>query len=179
LIILYLADAQSRKMSFRDLYTLSKPYAWRLLGLSILVGLVTLLGFIVFIIPGLLFLLWYANASFVLIDQDCSITEAMSRSKKLSHHHGWEIYGFYFAISLINSLSSIPLIGSVVSTIIGFVTGTGGAIRYLQLRDHLNSGEPTGPISGWNYAAFIIGIILVIAFVVLISVIIMFAISRP
>jgi hypothetical protein len=47
----------------------------------VLVGLIVWAGFLLFVVPGILFLLWYALVVPVIIVEDCSISEALSRSK--------------------------------------------------------------------------------------------------
>ncbi|MBW4061032.1 hypothetical protein HJC99_00445 [Candidatus Saccharibacteria bacterium] len=164
-VLLYMSNAQGKKVEFGELYAMGKPFALRLAGLSLLMGFIFFGGFLLFIIPGILFIYWFTMAPYVLVDQNCSITEALGRSKAMVKGHGWEVYGFLATYSLISALENIPVIGSLISLVLGYAYGSANALRYFQLRDHAEANKPTGPVSGWNYGVIIGVSVLIVAFI--------------
>ncbi len=63
--------------SFKRAVPLLIPYLW----VSILVGLITMVGFVLLIIPGIIFGLWYYLSSYILVDQNIRGMDALKTSK--------------------------------------------------------------------------------------------------
>lgn len=73
------------------LKTLFKETAlfWKYVGLSILLAVMTMVGFIAFVIPGIYILLRYQFAPVILIDKGRSIGEAFRESARITS--GWQL----------------------------------------------------------------------------------------
>lgn len=120
-----------RKVLTRETLDLKKTMglSWKNLGrfviLSALVFLATLGGFMLLIIPGIIFTIWFSFSEFVFVDQDMKVKESMSESRKLVKGRFWSILGRFvifwlFGIAVGVVLSLIPYhIGSIVNTLIG------------------------------------------------------------
>jgi hypothetical protein len=69
-------------ISIGEAYTKAKasvlPYLW----VNILVGLIVMVGFILLIIPGILFAFWYGMAQYIVIDQNIRGMNALRKSKE-------------------------------------------------------------------------------------------------
>ena len=65
-----------------------------LLGYGIVTGLITGLGYLLCIVPGLVFLTWYYLGPSALGIEDLGVGRAMGRSKSLSEGRRWEILGY-------------------------------------------------------------------------------------
>jgi hypothetical protein len=76
---------------------------WALLGTSILVGLVVMFGFLLLIIPGIYFTIWYGLSTHVVVLEGLSGLAAMRRSKKLVHKDR----GKFLALALITFVISM------------------------------------------------------------------------
>lgn len=74
------------------------PYLW----ISFLVGIVTFIGFLLFIIPGIIFAVWFSLATYVLVAEDLTGTKALSRSKQLVSDNWWRVFWRLIAISIIS-----------------------------------------------------------------------------
>lgn len=86
----------------------------KVLGASILVGLLISLGTILFIIPGFYFALTYSQTMYLLIDNpNLKITEAMDRSKDLMDGHKWEY--FVFGLSFIGHILLVGITFGIYS----------------------------------------------------------------
>lgn len=57
------------------------PYLW----VSILVGIITFIGFILLVIPGIIFFIWFILALYVLIVEDLRGMKALSKSREYVH----------------------------------------------------------------------------------------------
>jgi hypothetical protein len=72
-------------------------YAFRRFGdlfvTSFLVGIVMMVGFMLLIIPGIIFALWYSLSTQVVMLENCGGTKAMARSKQLTEGFRGRIFG--------------------------------------------------------------------------------------
>ena len=83
-IQLALKLARKEEASLNDLIPTSINRYLKVLGGGIAVALVVFLGFILFIIPGIILSLRYSQVTYLLIDQDLSIREAFHESNRLT-----------------------------------------------------------------------------------------------
>ncbi len=104
----------------------SYRYGFKRLGsvilLSLLVGLIVAVGFILLIIPGIIFLVFLSASIPVLIVENRRGTEAMSRSWNLVKGHFWH--------ALVVILVAALIVG-VVSGIIGAIGGHNWFVRWI------------------------------------------------
>ena len=82
----------------------------RFLALNLVVGLITGLGFILFIIPGIIFAIWFLFAPYILLTEDTGIFEAMKGSKALTKNYRWNLLGRFISMIIIILVLSIPLL---------------------------------------------------------------------
>jgi len=101
--------------------------AWGKLGryflTNLLVGLITMVGFIFLIIPGVIFLVWYTFAQYIVISQDISPLEAIRASKKLVSGYFWPVLGrlagiMVFSIILQMVLASTKFVGAIATMLL-------------------------------------------------------------
>lgn len=105
----------------QEAYRQALPYFWWYLLLSIVVGLVVMVGFILLIIPGIIFMVWFAFTYYALVVDNVKGFAAMKRSKELVSGRWWSVFG-YVAFLILVSL----LVGMVVGALSG-LTSTVGA----------------------------------------------------
>ncbi len=98
--------------------------AFRRLGdillLSIVVGLIVGFGFLLLIVPGLIFMTWYYVSIPALLVEKISRSQAMERSKSLGLGNRMNILGFAIVTTLL-----LALIGGFIGGLIGGVAGSG------------------------------------------------------
>jgi len=129
-----LEAAQEKKVTWHSIWSVVKKFGWRMLGLYIVVGILTVIGFILLIIPGLIVIRRYFLSPYILMDKNCKISEAMRRSVDMTKDHTgsiWSILGVMFLISLTNI---IPVIGGVIAFVLGALYSIAPAIRYEELK---------------------------------------------
>ena len=96
---------------------------------SILVGLVAAVGFLLCIVPGVIFMLWFALAIQVIVIEGQGVTASMARSKELVKGN----MGKVFLVGLI--LFLIGLLVGGVATGISIVLRAALGMRVCRLRD--------------------------------------------
>ena len=95
---------------------------WSVILVSILVGLVVAAGFILLVIPGIIFLVFLSVSIPVLIVEGRRGTEAMGRSWNLVKGNFWHAFGVIVVAALI--------VG-IISGIIGAIGGHNWAVRWI------------------------------------------------
>lgn len=79
----------------------SWPLVWRYLLLSLLVGLTVLAGFILLIVPGITFSVWFMFSTYVLVVEGTGGTAAMRRSKFYARGKFWGLFGRMLILMLL------------------------------------------------------------------------------
>ncbi len=83
-------DFNNYGVPFKDLNQVIK-----MIAASLLIGLIVLLGLILFIVPGVIFALMYSQTMFVMMDDPAiGIREAMDKSKELMKGYKAHLLGF-------------------------------------------------------------------------------------
>jgi uncharacterized membrane protein len=75
---------------------------WQLIGTSILAGLVMFAGFLLLIVPGIIFALWYALVTQIVVIEGSTGLEAMKRSKTLMKDNMGSMFVLGFVMLTIN-----------------------------------------------------------------------------
>jgi hypothetical protein len=126
--------AEDKPLDFRSLWQVVKSMGWRLLGLYVAMGLIILVGLILFIIPGLILIRRYFLAPYVMIDKKVSIREALDHSAALSKLNAGSIWGIIGVMILIGMVNIIPIIGGLASFVLGSLYSVAPALRYQELK---------------------------------------------
>lgn len=113
------------KFDIKETFSKALAIAPRFFVVSILIGIVVGFGFILLIIPGIIFGTWFSFSLFILINENTGILESMRKSKALVKGNFWKVFGRLFLFMLFTILGDIvfsPLpmgLGAVVITIFG------------------------------------------------------------
>ena len=111
----------------------------RFLGLSIVMGLVIGIGFLLLIVPGLFMLRRYILAPYFLVDKNLGIMEAMKQSAETSKKYSSALWGLIGVTILISLPGIVPVIGGIISAILGIAYYCAPAVRYHEV----TTGEPS------------------------------------
>jgi hypothetical protein len=103
-----------REVDVKASYEYAFSRLWGLIGLAILIALVVGVGFILLVIPGIIFLVFLAVAVPAFIIERLGVTESMSRSWKLVSGSWWHVLGV------------IVVAGIIAGVINGILTAIGG-----------------------------------------------------
>jgi hypothetical protein len=75
---------------------------------AVLTSIMTTLGFLLLIIPGMYLSLAYVMVWPLIVERDMGPWEAMETSRKAVHRKWFKVFGLYFVTGLIVSISAIP-----------------------------------------------------------------------
>lgn len=89
---------------------------WAFIWLFSLVGYIIPGGFLLFFIPGVLFMVWFAFAVFILANEDEKGMNAVLKSKEYVEGYWVDVFGRLFVIWLASvGVGIIPFLGSLLS----------------------------------------------------------------
>jgi hypothetical protein len=98
--------------AFQAGWTYLCPMAWVLTLFSAIV----LTGFVLGLLPGFLFLVWFTFCMYVLLEEDRRGMDALLASKEYVRGHWWNTFGKLLLLWLISAVAGfIPFIGQVFS----------------------------------------------------------------
>lgn len=155
-----IAAARGQKLSFKEAMpqTFSEP--WKYIWTCILMGLVIGVGFILFIVPGIIFLAWFAMAPYLMVDKGVWGADALSQARELARRRNWDVLGVLSLNSALSLLLLIPFLGFLIYIILTFILIPLQAVRYdslLELKAHPGwESVPTHPL---NYVVLVVAII--------------------
>jgi len=121
LFLIRLFDSQAntsiRKLLGAPLWKKFIPF----LILNVLVFISVLIGSLIFIIPGVLLMVWLSVAVYVMVLEDATISQSFKRSFKLIHGWGWLMFGrllfILFLATVIAVISIVPQVGALVASV--------------------------------------------------------------
>ena len=123
---------------FDKLWKVVRETGWKMLGLYMFIFAYIVVGLILFIIPGLIFIRRYFLAPYVMLDKrPKSISEAMEISARISKPNSGAIWGIIGVIFLIGVVSIIPIIGWLLSFALGVAYSIAPALRYQELKHQI------------------------------------------
>lgn len=137
LIYAQLQILRGKSITFSEAARQGFSFFWRLVGLYILMGLIVLGGFILLIVPGLIFIRRYCLAPYYLIDQNLSIRESLRRSAESTK----PVSGFIWGVILVELvvglaggiISTMTFVGLILGTILTFFYSFALPMRYMEL----------------------------------------------
>lgn len=91
----------------REAYRKSKNKIASYFWISLITGFITLGGFLLFIIPGFIFSIWFSMSLFVLVAEDQRGMDALLKSKYYIKGHAWAVLWRFFVVGLVSVLFSI------------------------------------------------------------------------
>ncbi len=137
---------ESTKMKFRQAIRGGAHYFWTYVGLSLLLIVCLIPLYLLLIIPGIIFSIYWAFAGFVLLRENIGPWESMKRSKRIVKGRWWKVFGNLFILGII--LWVISLIFSIPDFIFNLFSG-----------GFISSGELPSLSTGYLVGSFILKII--------------------
>lgn len=130
-----LEASQHKTVKLSRLWEVVKTKGLPLFGLYLLVGLITVIGFILFIVPGVIMLRRYFLAPYVFLDhENIGVWDAMEKSAVMTKKHSGSVYRVIGVMLLFALFGVVPLIGWIASFFLGFFYSVAPAIRYQELK---------------------------------------------
>jgi hypothetical protein len=125
---------EGRNLDFQDLWKTCRQIGLRMFGLYLITGLIVVVGFILFIIPGIILARRYFLAPYIMLDKKTGIRESLERSAALSKLNTGSIYGIFGVLVVIALIGIIPFIGGIIAFGVGALYSIAPALRYQQLK---------------------------------------------
>lgn len=95
---------------------------WHYFFASILYGLIVAFGLILLIVPGIYFALKYQFFSYLIVDKNLGVFDALKQSGEMTKDMKWKLLGFAFALFGLNLLGLLALgIGLLVTVPVSIV----------------------------------------------------------
>jgi len=104
----------------------------------LVVSVVIFVGFLLLIVPGIIWSFHYIFTQYILADEKLSFSEAMAQSKAMSRGIEWNLAGFALAILGLNLLACLPFFLGLIVTIP--LTTLAGYVLYVDLRRQYLTG---------------------------------------
>lgn len=122
---------------FNDLFSCTSLFFKYLFG-SILYGLICMGGFLLLIVPGIIWGIKFSQYGYLIIDRGCGPIEALKRSALITNGEKWDLCVFSLAIAGINILGALCLLIGLFATIP--TTMVAAAFVYRKLQDNTDRG---------------------------------------
>lgn len=115
LIKISLEFIDNKKPKFSDLFYV-KPLVNFILA-SLIRGVITFIGFILFIIPGIIFSIRLQYVPYLIVDKNLPPKEAIKKSWEMTKGNTWNLFFFGILLFLINVLGAILLLVGLFITV--------------------------------------------------------------
>lgn len=110
----------SENLGVKEIYLGSRPYLARYAWTAILAGVLTIIGLIFLIIPGLILAVWFCAAGYIVVNENISGWPALQASRAYVRGRWWPVFG-RLAVMVV-----IALVLSFIGNIIGSIGGNTG-----------------------------------------------------
>lgn len=90
-IQIFLRISRGQQAEYNDIFGGAK-YFWRFVGGSILYGLIVLGGYLLLIIPGIIWQYKYSMFSYLIVDKDMQPMDAIKESGKIMYGFKWKLF---------------------------------------------------------------------------------------
>jgi hypothetical protein len=140
-----------------DIFARVSPAVLPLVVAGLLAGLGIALGFMLFLVPGLILLTFWAVIGPVIVLERTSAIESFGRSRALVRGHGWTVFAIVLITGLLSSIASsllqtafsflprfleILVGGTIAQAVVAPLMAIAIALTYFGLREA--HGEPAG-----------------------------------
>lgn len=122
LAYIYIGLAKDNKTSVSEIWKTTKKNFTKYLGFMIVTAIFLILLYILLIIPGIIFTVYWAFAVFIFLNEKKKITASLKESKALVKGRWWKTFGYIILLTIILCvgnliLNLIPGIGNFLITL--------------------------------------------------------------
>jgi len=116
LVKIALEFVDSRKPTYAELFN-NYRFFWRYLFASILVGLIVLGGFLLLIVPGIVWALKYGQFTYLIVDKKAGIMESIKKSGQITYGAKWDLFVFGLLLLVINIAGALCFLVGLFATV--------------------------------------------------------------
>ncbi|HOF44313.1 MAG TPA: glycerophosphoryl diester phosphodiesterase membrane domain-containing protein [Candidatus Pacearchaeota archaeon] len=105
------------KFSYKEILENGKTNYWRYFGFTIVVTIFIMLLFLLLIIPGVIFAVYWVFAAYVFLEKKQKIIDSLKESKRIVKKRWWKTFGYMILFGLVTL--AFVLILSIIKLPIG------------------------------------------------------------
>ncbi len=118
----FLKIVRGEPAEIRDMFAVFQRNYWNAVAANVVVGLIVGLGFVMLIVPGIIFAIRLAFVPYLVIDREMELTEALGKSWEMTKGYGGQIFLMGIIAFFIIILGLIALFVGVVVSVIWIMT---------------------------------------------------------
>ena len=88
----FLKAVRGEPTEIKDMFSVFQGNYWNAVLANILVGIIVGIGFLMLIVPGIIFACRLAFVPYLIIDRNMEVTEALNKSWEMTKGYGWNIF---------------------------------------------------------------------------------------
>ncbi|MEX1995426.1 MAG: hypothetical protein WD887_01485 [Candidatus Saccharimonadales bacterium] len=134
LVILALRSAQGESPSLKKVWVEFQEKGLRLVVQIVFVGVLTVIGFVLLVVPGIILLWRLFLAPFILVDKNTGVIESIKQSWNMTRRYAWPIYSILLLVLLIALTSVTPVVGGLIAFVLGLLYTVAPALRYEEIK---------------------------------------------
>jgi len=145
---LYLTQIKSVRgetVGLKEMVKAGLPFVGRYILVSLMTATIVVVGLLLLIVPGIIWLRMFWFAPYHMLDKNLSPVEAMKQSRAASKPYKGSIYGIMGVFLLYGLISIIPLIGSLISSILQILYICAPAKRYDEINAAIGKHPTPAP----------------------------------
>lgn len=113
--------------SIKSTMIAAKPYIRNYFWTGVVSSLIIMGGFVLLIIPGIIFMVWYGFATYITVAENSGAIDSLRKSKGYVEGQWWKVFGRLIVFLILGFVLYIPVI--ILTTIATNMTGElGGSI---------------------------------------------------
>jgi hypothetical protein len=110
----FLKAVRREKIEIKDMFSVFERNYWNAVIAGVVMGIIIVIGFIMLIVPGIIFACRLAFVPYLIIDEKMEAMEALKASWAMTKGHGWTIFGMAMLAFLLIIAGIIVLIFGVI-----------------------------------------------------------------
>lgn len=114
----FLKAVRSEPFEIRDMFAVFERNYWNAVGARVVVGLFVGVGLVMLIVPGIIIACRFAFVSYLIIDREMSLVEALNKSWEMTRGYGMQIFLMGIIAIVVGILGLLALfVGVFISAI--------------------------------------------------------------
>lgn len=141
----FLKAVRKEPVQLSDMFAVFERNYWNALGAGILAFLIIAIGFVLLIVPGIIFSVRLAFVSYLVIDRKMDAIQALKTSWNMTRGHGWTIFGMGFLAIFIVIAGLLALIVGVFVAVMWISAAFAVLYHSVEMREGIPSAEGAAP----------------------------------
>jgi len=114
---------EKKEIDFSEIFRLAREDFWKYVGLNVVTMIFLGFLFLLLIIPGVIFMVFWYFASYFLVQEGKGVLKSLGASMDLVKGRWWKVFGFILLMAIISiAVSSVgmivPFVGFFISSLI-------------------------------------------------------------